>query len=106
MLSGRTRLASKFRLMNYVATHKEWGCTPTCLTCEYWEFCFFEMCVEEDEIEARYKYEYRVITKTRSHYTSDYHSAIETMKEWNDLGYEPIFQRRPFDTNRPWVTLA
>lgn len=107
MSSGQTRLASKIKLMKFVATHRdEWKCKPTCFSCKYWEACYYEMCCEEGEIEERYEYEYRVIAENRSHYTCDYHEAAATMTEWRTLGYDPTFQRRPFDTNRPWVTLA
>ena len=53
MSCGLTRLVSRIKLMLYVMRHKEWKCLPipTCVTCEYWETCYYEYQVETDKIE-------------------------------------------------------
>lgn len=60
------------------------------------------MMCEEEEIEDRFEWEYRVMTTTDLYYTVDYHEAIARVVEWRNLGYDPSVERRPFDSNRPW----
>lgn len=63
------------------------------------------MLCEEGEIEARYEYEYRVISSESSYYTVDYFEAAAKMSELRTLGIEGTLQRRPIYTDKPWQVL-
>lgn len=105
MSCGQTRLASKIRLMKYVAKNPDWKCRPSCFVCKYWETCYYEMLCEEGEIDERYEWEYRVITETTSFYTVDYGEAVARLMDEQTFGREAKLQRRAIYTNTPWKTL-